>query len=376
MGIASSKEEEEERRQEKRLRAELEERKRWDQLEKELDLDIELDLGTYGGGSSNRWERPRRVTPPRITEHFAARGSGHDEAPGSILPPAADASPAAGLSVGAPGSTGAASMKDLGRADEVRARAGESEDEVLVPMVFRWEGGGHDVYITGTFNKWREKVLMHRSGNDFTYVHGLKKGKHAYKFIVDDEWRFAPDQPTIADQQGNINNFIDLTHFERQIRLDETNDLESLAQNYKIDVSRDDIFSQHIPDLDGYTKEPPPLPPHLRHILLNHEDPLEASDMPDPQHVTLNHLYCSAMRENVMVLGVTERFRQKFVTTVHYSPTPFWTPADSPGSNDLDEGRSDGGAKRTKFVDGSDNKMMKTDDGGDAEMVDAEGMQD
>ena len=35
---------------------------------------------------------------------------------------------------------------------------------------------------------------MHKSGNDFSYVHNLKRGKHAYKFIVDDEWRFAPDQ--------------------------------------------------------------------------------------------------------------------------------------------------------------------------------------
>jgi hypothetical protein len=38
--------------------------------------------------------------------------------------------------------------------------------------------------------------------------------KHAYKFIVDEEWRFAPDQETIADAAGNINNVIDLTNFE------------------------------------------------------------------------------------------------------------------------------------------------------------------
>lgn len=39
-----------------------------------------------------------------------------------------------------------------------------------------------------------------------------------------------------------------------------------------------------------------------------------------PQHVTLNHLYCSAIKDNLMVLGVTQRFREKFVTTVFYSP--------------------------------------------------------
>jgi Glycogen recognition site of AMP-activated protein kinase len=43
------------------------------------------------------------------------------------------------------------------------------------------------VYITGTFNNWEKQIPMHRSGNDFTYIHDLKKGKHAFKFIVDGE---------------------------------------------------------------------------------------------------------------------------------------------------------------------------------------------
>ena len=73
------------------------------------------------------------------------------------------------------------------------------DEEEKVPMVFRWEGGGKDVYITGTFNKWSEKIPMRLSGNDFTYIRDLKKGKHAYKFIVDDEWRFAPDQVSILN---------------------------------------------------------------------------------------------------------------------------------------------------------------------------------
>jgi ribosomal protein S18 acetylase RimI-like enzyme len=86
-------------------------------------------------------------------------------------------------------------------------------NENVVPTVFKWEHGGRHVYITGTFNNWERQIPMHRSGNDFTYVHNLKKGKHAFKYIVDDEWRFAPDQPTIADIEGRINNFIDVSDF-------------------------------------------------------------------------------------------------------------------------------------------------------------------
>jgi len=59
-----------------------------------------------------------------------------------------------------------------------------------VPTVFRWEHGGRQVYITGTFNGWSKQIAMKRSGNDFTYIHNLKRGKHAFKFIVDDEWRW------------------------------------------------------------------------------------------------------------------------------------------------------------------------------------------
>lgn len=45
------------------------------------------------------------------------------------------------------------------------------------------------VFIQGTFNNWERQIPMHRSGNDFTYICNLKRGKHAFKFIVDDEWR-------------------------------------------------------------------------------------------------------------------------------------------------------------------------------------------
>ena len=88
------------------------------------------------------------------------------------------------------------------------------DSDSIVPNVFKWDHGGRHVYITGTFNNWERQIPMHRSGNDFSYVHNLKKGKHAYKFIVDDEWRFAPDQPTVADIEGRINNFIDVSEFQ------------------------------------------------------------------------------------------------------------------------------------------------------------------
>jgi hypothetical protein len=119
----------------------------------------------------------------------------------------------------------------------------------VVPTVFKWEHGGRNVYITGTFNNWERQIPMHRSGNDFTYVHNLKRGKHAFKFIVDDEWRYAPDQPTIADVEGRINNFIDVSDFVPYTG-DDTFFLKSKERKIL-----EDEFKQNIPDLDDYTKE-------------------------------------------------------------------------------------------------------------------------
>ena len=44
------------------------------------------------------------------------------------------------------------------------------------------------------------------------------------------------------------------------------------AQQAALDDDDEDAenpYSRYIPEIDEYTKEPPPLPPHLRHIILN-----------------------------------------------------------------------------------------------------------
>ena len=239
-------------------------------------------------------------------------------------------------------------------------------EEDSVPTVFRWEHGGRNVYITGTFNGWSRQIPMHRSGNDFTYIHNLKRGKHAFKFIVDDEWRFAPDQPTVADIEGRINNFIDVTDFkpytgdkefenERHadhcsraaadaaaaaragstsattsggsMHSDSVDDASSTGSKKGskgkggIADADGEVYGHSMPDLDEYTKEPPPLPPHLRHIILNKPPQLQdTAALPVPQHVALNHLYCTAIKDNMMVLGITQRYKMKSCTTVYYSP--------------------------------------------------------
>lgn len=55
--------------------------------------------------------------------------------------------------------------------------------------------------------------MQKTGGNEFTLLKTLERGVHQYKFIVDGNWRFAADQPTMRDNCGNINNYIDTTHY-------------------------------------------------------------------------------------------------------------------------------------------------------------------
>ena len=43
----------------------------------------------------------------------------------------------------------------------------------------------------------------------------LEPGIHYYKFIVDNEWCFSPDDDIIHDENGNINNVIDTRNYQK-----------------------------------------------------------------------------------------------------------------------------------------------------------------
>lgn len=67
---------------------------------------------------------------------------------------------------------------------------------------------------------------------------------------------------------------------------------------------------------------PPILPPHLLQVILNKETSThcEPTLLPEPNHVMLNHLYALSIKDGVMVLSATHRYRKKYVTTLLYKP--------------------------------------------------------
>ena len=72
----------------------------------------------------------------------------------------------------------------------------------------------------------------------------------------------------------------------------------------------DSDYGQEIPDFETDATKPPNLPPQLLQASLNSEaiggDP---SQLPEPHHVLLNHLYALSVKNHVLVLGATHRYR-------------------------------------------------------------------
>ncbi|CAL5402627.1 unnamed protein product [Camellia sinensis] len=61
-----------------------------------------------------------------------------------------------------------------------------------------WSYDGKEVAVEGS------------SGKDFTIMKVLPSGVFQYKFIVDGQWRYAPDMPWAQDETGNAYNILDL----------------------------------------------------------------------------------------------------------------------------------------------------------------------
>ncbi|CAL9089229.1 unnamed protein product [Musa textilis] len=92
---------------------------------------------------------------------------------------------------------------------------------------------------------------------------------------------------------------------------------------FEVPRSPDSSYSNPIPGNEDEAREPPLVPPHLHHTLLNYshsrDDP---GSLMAPQNVILNHLYMENQDgpRSVVALGITHRFRSKYVTVVLYKP--------------------------------------------------------
>lgn len=194
----------------------------------------------------------------------------------------------------------------------------EDLDKTTLPTVFKWDGGGKQVYISGTFSDWKALPMV-KSHGDFVTIIDLPEGEHQFKFFVDGEWKTDP----------KLKNYDDGTNGEKKntvsVRQSDFEVFQALAKDSEDSTnSEQKEYSQDIPQMKPWEKAngPPILPPHLLQVILNKDTPLscEPTLLPEPNHVMLNHLYALSIKDGVMVLSATHRYRKKYVTTLLYKP--------------------------------------------------------
>ncbi|CAH8643108.1 unnamed protein product [Schistosoma mattheei] len=260
----------------------------------------------------------------------------------------------------------------------------ENQPLQSVPTVFKWDGGGKDVYISGTFNGWRSKIPMVKSSSkhNFYTIIDLPLGEHQYKFIVDGHWKLDQNQPVFTSPTGVQNNVIQVKESDFDVLTALSHDMAnsrggnddrsstSQAIPFQINDGKSDApgaseaeiphvpssgsgsppgeYSRFIPatPLEALSPQtgsggslpspavhnsssdpkkaltPPLLPPQLLQVILNRDTNVQCDPnlLPQPDHVMVNHMYALSIKDGVIVLSAITRYRQKFVSTVLYKP--------------------------------------------------------
>ncbi|EEB08640.1 AMP-activated protein kinase beta subunit [Schizosaccharomyces japonicus yFS275] len=197
-----------------------------------------------------------------------------------------------------------------------------------VPTVIQWRGNGNNVYVTGTFSRWKKKVQLLKEDN-FTVLLQLRPCTQRFKFLVDGVWRCSPDFPTATDAEGNLYNYLEIDANDiTEMNIDRPDD----KVNGRESVERDEEAEQYVSEIPAFLSNnalgdtklpsPPSLPPHLEKCVLNSNTAYkeDQSVLPNPNHVVLNHLAAANLQMGVLALSATTRYHRKYVTTAVFKP--------------------------------------------------------
>ncbi|KAL2025129.1 hypothetical protein VTK56DRAFT_131 [Thermocarpiscus australiensis] len=233
-----------------------------------------------------------------------------------------------------------------------------------VPTRLEWRHGGDKVYVTGTIFQWNRKTRLHRVEGQpgiFATTINVLPGTHHIRFLVDGQMTTSPDLPTTVDFGNNLVNYIEVnpddlpptpaesaegsasndSQQKPEAQEPPTEEGKGKVSRYR-DAPPADKFVNKIPkyllDLDqpedsplyvsavAATEKlpnPPALPGFLGKPILNAATLIkdDNSVLNMPNHTVLNHLATSSIKNNVLAVSATTRYKNKYVTTIMYKPT-------------------------------------------------------
>ncbi|KAI5480421.1 AMP-activated protein kinase beta subunit [Pseudohyphozyma bogoriensis] len=227
--------------------------------------------------------------------------------------------------------------------------------------------GPKEVYVTGTFAKgWKMKIeLRKNSAGDFSALILIPPGPHRLKFIVDKEWRTSQHLQLATDADGNLINYLEIT---APTSTTVPSSGAATPSQWTMPNDDDDLVPYSDPEEGEWTSElpaelqewseyeqerdaaesgfqavpggpqspvmptppswsnvaPPALPAQLEKGPLNHAAYVASgsgddnSILPKPDHTVINHLAASPIKGGYLSVGVTTRYKRKFVTIVYY----------------------------------------------------------
>ncbi|KAL5680189.1 hypothetical protein ACJX0J_006574, partial [Zea mays] len=168
-----------------------------------------------------------------------------------------------------------------------------------IPSLIVWTLGGKNVYVEGSWDNWKSRKAMQKSGKDHSLLLVLPSGVYRYRFVVDGERRCLPDLPCETDAMGNAVNLLDVNDFVPE-------SVESVVE-FEPPLSPDSSYSFQAPEDKDFAKEPPALPAQLHLGVLNSQNSEESCAR--PQHIVLNHLFIEKGwgAHPLVALGLTHR---------------------------------------------------------------------
>ncbi|KAH8908800.1 AMPKBI-domain-containing protein [Coniochaeta sp. PMI_546] len=252
-------------------------------------------------------------------------------------------------------SSGLSSASDIDKDDDIEELR-VHRNRPTVPLTLEWRQGGNKVYVTGTIFQWNRKTkMMPIEGQPgcFTVTCKVLPGTHHIRFLVDGQMLTSPDLPTTVDYGNNLVNYIEISiddsketggkdgqqatsakpspliegqekpHRERQVAsLDQ---FSSEIPKYLKDFDEAEDTPLYNNALAAIQKlpSPPSLPGFLGKPILNAATLIkdDSSVLVNPNHTVLNHLATSSIKDNVLAVSATTRYKDKYVTTIIYKPT-------------------------------------------------------
>lgn len=161
------------------------------------------------------------------------------------------------------------------REDISKEKINNSNETKLIPFKFEWKGNGKSVLLAGSFlDNWDSfKVMVKNNENEvFEKVVYLPKTKHEFKFIVDGNWICSGQYPTLTDERGIINNFIDLKNYNPPENLTKEEEIKKMKlKQLKIEKEQKSINKYYKTDKiniktldDELNLKPPKIIEHYR----------------------------------------------------------------------------------------------------------------